>query len=211
MKYNALLLNPERTTFLPFEQELCAADPAMFATKIPTANVQQAWMLAAICELGYTRPTDKLISIGSHADTAYAAVLARGLDVVGIDPAEGTGTLADYTEAHPEAEGAFDVAFSTSVIEHDPHDVLFIEQAWALVKPGGVLLLTTDFKPATHPGDCIPGSNERFYNSQMLQDLLAHVEGGTALDPPDWSGHPDFHLAGHVYAFATMGVRKDAE
>ena len=208
MKFNTLLLDRDRVALMHWEDVLRKADPAVFATKIPRANVQQAWMLAAIEALGFFEPRAKILCIGCHADTAFLAIRNNLQTGIGIDPVEGTGTLSQFYRNNDNLFGTFDVVFATSVIEHEIDDDRFIIEAWKFVAPGGVLLLTCDFKPVSRIGDRIEGANLRFYDPAMLDMLLDNLTDFEFLDKPHWYGEPDFDHAGHRYAFAAIGIRK---
>ena len=89
----------------------------------------------------------------------FAEPLARlGADVVGVDPAEAaieaarrhaeeTGARLAYRAATVEEIGAeerrFDVVSAMEVIEHAPDPKAFIAAAASLVRPGGLLLVST--------------------------------------------------------------------
>lgn len=48
------------------------------------------------------------------------------------------------SEAMPEWEGMVDIVASFGVIEHVPHPGQYLEDAWKLLKKGGVMILQTD-------------------------------------------------------------------
>jgi SAM-dependent methyltransferase len=89
--------------------------------------------------------------------------------VIAIDPAEGFAPslrargyrwFAGATEAAPEFEGKIDIAFSIQVIEHVGNPRVFLAGIRALLKPDGILILSTpnradilmDLLPQIFPG-----------------------------------------------------------
>ena len=97
------------------------------------------------------------------------AVNARGWTGVGIDPAPlaalGREALSlpielRYLRDDDEARGMVDVVMGSEVIEHVTSPRAFIRTLRAMLKPGGVLILTTpngdDIDPGTPPSVIIP-------------------------------------------------------
>ncbi len=97
----------------------------------------------------------------------------------------------------------FDAVFSVSVVEHVPTDDAFFASLRKAVRPGGVLVLTTDFHPSGQPQ--LTG-HIRTYNGEALE------RWGT-LDPEFYSpGGFDYHDRGnHVfgYNFASLCLRRN--
>ncbi|MEO7045230.1 MAG: hypothetical protein ABI091_07950, partial [Ferruginibacter sp.] len=106
----------------------------------------------------------------------------------------------------------YNIVFSTSVIEHDPHDQSFIECIEGLLSPGGIAVITCDYKDGWKPGDLKPDVDARFYTKEDLQKrLLSYLKNSVLLDEPDWNcTNPDFLFEGkYQYTFATFCFRKN--
>ncbi|MGI4952198.1 MAG: class I SAM-dependent methyltransferase [Janthinobacterium lividum] len=97
------------------------------------------------------------------------ALNTRGWTGLGIDPAPLAALGRDalrlpielrYLRDDDEARGTIDVVMGSEVIEHVTSPSAFVRTLKAMLKPGGVLILTTpngdDIDPATPPGIIIP-------------------------------------------------------
>lgn len=97
------------------------------------------------------------------------ALNTRGWHGVGIDPAPLAALGRDalrlpielrYLRDDDEASGTIDVVLGSEVIEHVPSPAAFVRTLRAMLKPGGVMILTTpngdDIDPDTPPGIIIP-------------------------------------------------------
>jgi 2-polyprenyl-6-hydroxyphenyl methylase / 3-demethylubiquinone-9 3-methyltransferase len=100
----------------------------------------------------------RAVDIGSGGGLMSEPMARLGATVVGVEPveesaaaarlhAEGQGLAIDYRVARVEELAAageqFDVALAMEVIEHVPDVGLFLKTCAQLVKPGGVMLLST--------------------------------------------------------------------
>jgi SAM-dependent methyltransferase len=209
-RFNTILNDGAREHYLPVVQTLWALLPDMMTRKIPEANVQQAFVLAAVLELCPLLPRAKVLCVGCFEDTAYESLSRMGYAVEGVDPNVDGRDLNDFLEQNPGRLGTFDLVFSTSVIEHVEDDGQFVSQIEALLREGGVAVLTCDFLDTWQPGQPIPGGDYRFYTSEDLRGrLLSHMPSCSLVDQDDWAGQEaDFWLAEYHYNFATFVVRK---
>jgi len=93
------------------------------------------------------------------------ALNSRGWNGVGIDPAplaavgrEALGVAIElrYLRDDDEARGTIDVVMASETIEHVPSPIAFVRTLRAMLRPDGLLVLTTpngdDIMPATSPG-----------------------------------------------------------
>lgn len=204
MQYNCILDDAARARHALAEKILWACCPEMMQRKFPRANVQQAFIFDAVRRFApFPGP---ILCAGCFEDTACAAFHALEYDVTGIDPEVNGVDLRMFTEHHLQTQAPlFSAVFSTSVIEHVPDDLQFLRDMMSLTRPGGVLLLTTDFHSMG------PQNGMRFYKEDDLQRLAALIEssGWSLLDQPRWSNAiPDFALLGLTYNFATFGARR---
>ena len=125
------------------------------------------------------------------------ALNTRGFQGFGIDPAPLAALGRDalhlpielrYLRDDDEARGTMDVVMGSEVIEHVPSPSAFVRTLRAMLKPGGVVILTTpngeDIDPATPPGIIIPLlspslhlviQNRRSLHALLDQAGFAHV------------------------------------
>jgi SAM-dependent methyltransferase len=183
----------------------------MMTRKLPEANVQQGFMLAAIIELCQDPPRASILSVGCFEDTAYESLLKMGLKVEGIDPEVNGQDLDAFVRANPDRKNSYDIVFSTSVLEHVEDDERFVFHVAELLAPGGFGIFTCDFKNNWRPDDPIPSVDFRYYRSADLGGrLLLAMPNCELLDSPDWEKYePDFRLGDCFYNFATFTVQKN--
>ena len=128
------------------------------------------------------------------------ALNTRGWQGRGIDPAPLAALGRDalglpielrYLRDDDEARGTMDIVLGSEVIEHVPSPAAFVRTLRAMLKPGGILALTTpngeDIAPSTAPGILIPLLSPTLHlviqNRHSLGTLLrqagfAHVQVG---------------------------------
>ena len=210
--FNTILDDAARARYEPSIRTLWLMAPDVMTRKIPRANVQQGFMLAAVEELARRRPNPRMLCVGSFEDTAAMALRALGYHVVEIDPALNYG-MHDYREAHREMEGKFDIVFSTSVIEHVPDDEEFVADMAAMTAPGGYCVLTCDFNDKWRPDMPKPSTDVRLYGHDDMQRLVRAMGTVALVDTPDWDREKfDFTIweAGVElrYGFASLVVQK---
>lgn len=116
------------------------------------------------------------------------------------------GTLEQY--ASVQAHNQWDILTCISVIEHIPGLSPFFHAAYMLLKPGGLLFLTTDCWDADGPDTAhFHWMRERIYNPESLRQLRtrAHHQGFFCIGSVDWTYHgPQVY----DYAVASMTLRK---
>jgi 2-polyprenyl-3-methyl-5-hydroxy-6-metoxy-1,4-benzoquinol methylase len=126
------------------------------------------------------------------------ALNTKGWKGVGIDPAPLAALGRDalglpielrYLRDDDEARGTMDVVMGSEVIEHVTSPKAFVRTLRAMLKPGGVMVLTTpngnDIDPETPPGIIIPLlspslhlviQNQRSLRTLLEQSGFQHVE-----------------------------------
>ena len=78
-----------------------------------------------------------------------------GYTVEEIDPMINY-SLQEYFTKPTTLKNSYDIIFSTSVIEHDPDDESFIRCISDLLAPGGMAVITCDYKEDWKPGEPKP-------------------------------------------------------
>lgn len=209
VQWNGVLNDEERRRYDAVIAELRRLAPETMARKIERANVQQAFVKEAVQTLGRDNWQNGILCVGSFEDTAYEALRALGYPVEGIDPALNCD-LDTFFRSPSRPYRRYGVIFSTSVIEHVADDELFLEQVRDLLAPGGVAILTLDFRDDWRIGDPKPVVDHRLYtNEDLLGRLLLLLHHCELVDPPRWiDAAPDFDYEGARYAFATLVFRK---
>ena len=110
----------------------------------------------------------------------------------------------------PGGVGSYDLCLSVSVLEHVADDEQFVRIISEFLRPGGLAVLTVDFKESWRPGQIKPIVDHRLYTTNDLRDRLINAMGECALvDPPIWfEGVEDFEYEGSEYGFAGFVFRK---
>lgn len=209
-RLNRILDNDARALYQPAIDKLTSLVPLTMAKKIAEANVQQAFVFDTVYRMipQYDRP--KILCVGSYEDTAAMSLKKMGFVVEEIDPVLNY-YLQEYYSKPGIAKQSYDIIFSTSVIEHDPNDESFIRCIDGLLAPGGVAVITCDYKDQWKPGDDKPDVDARLYTQRDLSNrLLPLMHNGELVDEPQWDcPSPDFNYLGkYQYTFATFVVRK---
>jgi len=134
-----------------------------------------------------------------------------GYAVEEIDPVSNY-SLQEYCTKPTTVKNSYDIIFSTSVIEHDPDDESFVKCIADLLAPGGLAVITCDYKDGWKPDESKPECNVRFYTKQDMKDrLLPLMSNCRLVDKPQWDcPNPDFNYMGkYQYTFATFVVKKN--
>lgn len=206
MELNRILTDKDRENLLPTIELMYRLCPEMMSRKIPTANVQQAFVLDLVLSLD--KVGDRILSVGCFEDTAYSSLVTLKKEIIGIDP-EINYSLDTYFKTNPDK---FNIIFSTSTIEHVKDDELFLSEICQLLKPDGFGILTTDFKDEYKHGDPLPATDLRFYTKNDLYNRLPNILSRydcRLVGSPNWEDVDNFIYQGHNYSFATFVFRKD--
>ena len=207
---NRILDDEARSLYKPAEEKLVELVPKTMSKKISRANVQQAFVFDTVYRYlkNYANPT--LLCVGSYEDTGSMALQKMGYAVEEIDPMINYFLQEFYTKPST-GKNSYDIIFSTSVIEHDPDDESFVKCVSGLLAPGGVAIITCDYKDGWKPGDLKPDVDARFYTKADLEKrLLSYIPECELVDIPQWDcPAPDFNYLGkYQYTFATFVISK---
>ncbi|MEX6687369.1 hypothetical protein QTN47_07680 [Danxiaibacter flavus] len=208
---NRILDNKARQLYSPAIDALTNLVPLTMAKKIAEANVQQAFVFDTVYRFIQEYSSPKILCVGSYEDTAAMSLKRMGYKIEDIDPVLNY-FLQEYYTKPTTIHQSYDIVFSTSVIEHDPDDESFIDCINGLLKPGGVAVITCDYKDQWKPGDLKPEVDARLYTQKDLKErLLPLMTGCELVGEPQWDcPNPDFNYLGkYQYTFATFVVRKN--
>lgn len=208
--FNRILDNEARELYEPTINFLKEIVPITISKKIPEANVQQGFIFDTVSRFLSNYDDPKLLCVGCYEDTASMSLIKTGKRVEEIDPVKNY-SIQEYFTKPTTIKGSYDIIFSTSVIEHDPDDETFMRCISDLLAPGGVAILTCDFKEGWIKTDPMPECNYRFYTKDdFFERLLPVMKDCSLIDEPQWNcPDPDFCLGGKFqYTFATLVVRK---
>ncbi|MGI9101555.1 MAG: class I SAM-dependent methyltransferase [Terriglobales bacterium] len=208
---NRILDDRARDLYKPASDKVTALVPNAVSRKIARANVQQAFVFDTVWRWLPQYQNPKILCIGCYEDTAAMSLKKMGIAIEEIDPVLNY-TLQEYVTKPSVLKNSYDIIFSTSVIEHDPDDESFVRCVSELLAPGGVFIMTCDYKEGWVPGDPKPEVDARFYTKRDLTDRLPRFMAGCNLvDEPQWDcPNPDFKNDRYLYTFATFVVRKQA-
>lgn len=207
---NMILDDKARRLYKPAEEKLFELVPKTMSKKIARANVQQAFVFDSVYRNLKRYNDPKLLCVGSYEDTASMALQRMGYKVEEIDPMVNY-FLQEYYTKPSTIRNSYDIIFSTSVIEHDPDDTSFIKCISGLLAPGGLAVITCDYKDGWKPGDPKPGVDARFYTKYDLEKrLLSYIPECELVEAPQWDcPNPDFNYLGrYQYTFATFVISK---
>jgi SAM-dependent methyltransferase len=208
---NRILDNGARKLYAPAVAKLFEFVPKTMGKKIAEANVQQGFVFDTVCRYLPAYPNAKILCVGSYEDTASMGLIKMGYEIEEIDPMINY-YLQEYFTRPSTCHNSYNIIFSTSVIEHDPDDESFVKCINDLLAPGGVAIITCDYKDGWKPGDLKPEVDARFYTQADLKKrLLQHMPDCKLVDTPQWDcPNPDFHYLGkYIYTFATFVVKKE--
>lgn len=211
VRLNRILDDEARKTYEPTVKFLKTLVPKTMSKKIERANVQQAFVFDTVYRFIKGNKASKLLCVGSYEDTASMSLIKMGYHVEEIDPMINY-FLQDYYTKPSVKKCNYDIIFSTSVIEHDPHDESFIKCIEGLLAPGGIAVITCDYKDGWKPGDLKPDVDERLYTKYDLEKRLpSYLTDSKLIDKPNWDcPNPDFILVDkYVYTFATFVFKKN--
>jgi cyclopropane fatty-acyl-phospholipid synthase-like methyltransferase len=178
------------------------------AVKQPQLTVIQSAALDRVA--GLQLPAGARILDAPCGSGALAAALAqRGFPVTGADvDAEAAEVLGpafaqvNLNESLPWAEQSFDAVISTEGIEHLENHFSFLREACRILKPGGVLLLTT-------PNITALRSRVRFFGSGFFgrDSRPMNEKGRDPLDHVGLATFPELRYELHVSGFRLVEVR----
>lgn len=165
-------------------------------------------------DLKRPRPLDglRLLDIGCGGGLLSEPMARLGAEVVGADAAEGNipvarihaeaqGLAVDYrhttAEALAEAGEQFDVVLAMEIVEHVADPAEFVRVCNELVRPGGLLIMSTLNRTAKSYALAIVGAEyvmgwlpkgTHDWNKFILPDDLAQMMTGAGLDQVDRKG-----------------------
>lgn len=189
----------------------------------PSKRWEYPWAL----ERADLPPGSRVLDAGCGASVLPYYLAAEGHRVAGCDPAvepgragcrphvdHVSGDLADL----PFAGRSFDVVFCISVIEHLPHGRMpgAMQEMHRVLRPGGKLLLTTDFAEDASTSFRYEGPGPPFdvdwnvFDENRLRKIVLQARGWAVAGRidlrADWSRVRREMPAFHGYAYTAVGV-----
>lgn len=207
---NNILDNKARELYQGTINQMFNYLPDLMVRKIPEANVQQAFVLDTVYKIISKIENPKTLCVGSFEDSASESLKNLGFSVEEVDPMINYD-LDTFITKPTTIKNSYDVVFSTSVIEHVEYDEKFLIQIAALLKKGGIAVLTCDYCDTYKKGDPIPNVDYRFYTQKDIKKrLLPNLPDCRLVDKPQWDcPNPDFYYGGFNYTFGTIVFKKD--
>ncbi|MBC8032319.1 MAG: hypothetical protein H7Z16_19705 [Pyrinomonadaceae bacterium] len=209
-RLNRILDNQARAQYKSVIKQLHLLVPEIMVSKIPAANIQQAFIFDAVKKFASSFTSPRILCVGSYDDSASASLKMLGYAIEEIDPEVNGLDLNKFFHLPSTIKASYDIIFSTSVIEHVQDDGLFVEQIGELLAPGGVGVLTCDYNDLYKPGDPVIPGDYRFYTQRdLISRILPLIKNCSLVDVPHWEcANPDFMFLGYRYTFATLAFRK---
>ena len=209
---NRILTDRDRKKYAPLIKEMYKVVPAMMRRKIADAVVQQAFGVDMV--MNRYQKGDDVLCVGSFEDTSFEYLKNIGYVMTDIDPQ--TNGL-DLNAFKNSTDRKFDIIFSISVMEHVEHDKGFIIDICSLLKPGGLAILTVDFREDFHTSrkgaTNKPVGDYRLY-TKADYDRIAMIlakKDCFFVDEFVVNAEPDFVYGGLTYGFSTMVFMKRIE
>lgn len=181
------------------------------------------WEYGMVLSVLRANNVETVLDVGGGSSMFAAAAMWMDMKVTVVDPHDYSDWFIehgqrigkpihfirdDFMNFNPEplSEKIFDAVVCISVLEHVPDDTAFFLKLLSHVKPGGIMMMTTDFHPS---GNIIVGGHLRTYNKERLVELrkLARTEGFTP-----YGGKSDYDTFNPVidggYSFASLTLKK---
>lgn len=210
MQYNKVLTDKDREYHKDTIDLMYRVLP-MSGHKITDAMVQEAFVYdVAISFLPPRTKAPRILAAGAYHDVAAELLRYNGYGVYDVDPAINYD-LHNYITLLPNHfNNMYDGIVSTSVLEHTTNDIEFIDDCCALLKKGGICVMTMDFKDDWKDGQAVPYTSNRFYTQVRLNYLRQILIDNDCdlVDEPDWSGKDRFVWDGINYSFASFVFKK---
>ena len=210
-RFNRILDNQARAQYKSVIKQLQVLAPEIMASKIPAANIQQAFIFDAVNHFARGFDSPRILCVGSFDDSASASLKMLGYEIEEIDPEVNGLDLDKFFHLPTIEKASYDIVFSTSVLEHVKDDELFVAQIGELLAPGGVGVLTCDYNDLHKPEDAVIPGDYRFYTQRdLISRILPAIKNCSLVDVPHWEcPNPDFMFLGYRYTFATLAFRKN--
>ena len=209
---NRILTDRDREKYAPLIKKMFKVIPEMMGRKFDRANVQQAFGVDMVMKR--YKKGDDVLCVGSYEDTAFEYLKEIGYIMTDIDPQTNGLDLHAFKSS---TDRKFDIIFSISVMEHVDHDKGFIIDICSLLKPGGLGILTVDFREDFHTSrkgaTNKPGGDFRLYTKadyERIAKILARRDC-FFVDEFIVDAEPDFEYMGLKYGFSTMVFMKRIE
>lgn len=143
-------------------------------------------------------PRRRVVELGARDVNGSVRALFSDAAYTGVDVCSGPGVDVVADAAEYVADGAVDTVVCTSVLEHTPRAREIVANAYRVLEPGGVLILTTVTDPFP-PHSAIDGSLTlapgEYYRNVVREELV----GWLAPFAEIWLEHS--RLNGDIFAW----------
>lgn len=166
---------------------------------------QDAYHFVALATQGHDFTKKHIVEIGSFDVNGSIRPLFDGCaSYTGVDTREGPGVDVVAKGENYTPDKLVDVVVTTETLEHHPHPKKVIDQARAILKAGGLLIITAAGPERAPHGVNGGGVADEHYGNLTIEQLASWLA--------DWDGVMVQHnaRAGDVYAMATAPKRAKA-
>ena len=206
-KFNRFLTMKDLQTFSSSIEQLKKLTPNLMSKKNKVAIQQQAFVFNVTKTL-IKNKSKKILCVGSYEDPTYDALYRLNYNIDKIDPLLNCN-LSDFITKPTTKKKSYDLIFSISVLEHVYDDISFIKQCELLLKKGGHLVLTCDYKKDFKNGDPMPGTNFRFYNKEKIKEILKTVPKLQTIDKINFEkNNKGWFTDEFKYTFCVLTLKK---
>jgi SAM-dependent methyltransferase len=216
-----------------FQQVLAPMEALLARESVSYLHPSKYWEYPWALERAQLAPGARVLDAGCGASIFPIYLAAQGYQVSAIDLAPPIGLDAqhglhvDYRQgditALPWPDVYFDAVFCISVIEHLGHERVktALAELRRVLRPGGRLLLTTDYYERADARLWYEGPGQRFpvdwgfFDESLLKAFFLNADGfrvdGEVDLNVDWSRTRDVMRRFHGYPYTSVGITLQRE
>lgn len=222
------LLQLDELHSAPFQEIIGELEQLARKDAISYIHPSKRWEYPWALERAQLRPGEAVLDAGCGASIFPVYLASKGFPTTAVDVntprrlAKLHGVSIRYSEADlaelPYRDESFDTIFCISVIEHLPAERIAgaLAEMRRILRPGGRLLLTTDFYRDSSanlwyqgPGECFP-VDWNFFDRDTLERRLLRAPGlrlaGRLDTRADWEAVSAAMIEYHGYPYTSVGL-----